>query len=308
MYTIYDLNKALSSATDESGGTKAKEWITFDFNGCVELRILYKMGRKGTGENWAEKVTCELAELINLPHAKYEFGCLDTEGHEDEKYCVITPKFQRDDEELFLGNLLIKGFDRGQRFRNNTYTLRAILASINGCDRFPWKGHDHKVIRTAQDLLIGYLCFDGWVCNTDRHDENWGIIVNEKLGLKTLAPTFDHASSLGRNENDEKRVKRMNSTDKGFNVEGYVKKAITPIYNENEQRLNAIDVVKECLNINEDATVFWIKRIIDTMSNEVKIKNIFDCIPNELISNPAKKFALEILKETKNSLKGLLDE
>lgn len=38
---------------------------------------------------------------------------------------------------------------------------------------------------------------------------------------KTLAPIFDHGSSLGRNESDEKRIARMCSKDQGYNVSGH---------------------------------------------------------------------------------------
>jgi hypothetical protein len=40
----------------------------------------------------------------------------------------------------------------------------------------------------------------------DRHHENWGVVVmTDEYGETSfsLAPTFDHASSLGRNESDD---------------------------------------------------------------------------------------------------------
>lgn len=52
------------------------------------------------------------------------------------------------------------------------------------------------------------MCFDAWIANTDRHAENWGIIAKSN-NINVLAPTFDQASSLGRNESDENRIKRM---------------------------------------------------------------------------------------------------
>jgi len=58
---------------DEAGesieqlGTKRKFW----FN---DKRLLFKQGRPGTGENWAEKVACELCGLLQLPHAHYDLA------------------------------------------------------------------------------------------------------------------------------------------------------------------------------------------------------------------------------------------
>ncbi|MEG3898961.1 MULTISPECIES: hypothetical protein [unclassified Microcoleus] len=51
---------------------------------------------------------------------------------------------------------------------------------------------------------------DAWIGNTDRHHENWGFV--EVRASKTpqviahLAPTYDYASSLGREHS--KRLER----------------------------------------------------------------------------------------------------
>lgn len=50
-------------------GTKRKDW--FDNN-----TKLFKVGREGTLENCSEKIAYEIAKLIDLPCAKYEFGKL----------------------------------------------------------------------------------------------------------------------------------------------------------------------------------------------------------------------------------------
>lgn len=61
-----------------------------------------------------------------------------------------------------------------------------------------------------------------------------------------MAPTFDHASSLGRNESDERRIERLHTKDEGFNVQAYVKRAKTPIYDAQSNALTAINLVREC--------------------------------------------------------------
>ena len=53
----------------EQSGTKTKYWLHSDNN-----RYLLKIGRANTGENWAEKVACELCALLGLPHAHYELA------------------------------------------------------------------------------------------------------------------------------------------------------------------------------------------------------------------------------------------
>ena len=60
--------------------------------------------------------------------------------------------------------------------------------------------------------MVGYVVFDALVGNTDRHHQNWGVLIERHVvpGEKPrftlqLAPTFDHASSLGRELTDERR-------------------------------------------------------------------------------------------------------
>ena len=54
----------------EQLGTKRKFWYR-DANGVLTL---FKAEERGTGEDWAEKVACELCELLGLPHVQYELA------------------------------------------------------------------------------------------------------------------------------------------------------------------------------------------------------------------------------------------
>ena len=45
----------------EQQGTKIKYWLHLN-----ERKHLFKIGRENTGENWAEKVACELCTLLGL--------------------------------------------------------------------------------------------------------------------------------------------------------------------------------------------------------------------------------------------------
>jgi len=62
------------------------------------------------------------------------------------------------------------------------------------------------------------------------HHENWAFVVNLAAGLRYLAPTFDHASSLGAHHEDATRARRLESNDPAFRVEGYVEKARSALY------------------------------------------------------------------------------
>ena len=51
-------------------GTKPKFW----YSDADDRLTLYKEGRPGSGEHWAEKICCEICKALELPHANYELA------------------------------------------------------------------------------------------------------------------------------------------------------------------------------------------------------------------------------------------
>ncbi len=51
-------------------GTKRKFWYIDD----RDRRMLFKAEERGTGEDWAEKIACELCGLLGLPHVSYDLA------------------------------------------------------------------------------------------------------------------------------------------------------------------------------------------------------------------------------------------
>lgn len=71
--------------------------------------------------------------------------------------------------------------------------------------------------------LVGWLPrLDALIGNTDRHQENWGVI---EAGRRRLSPTFDHASSLGFLLDDSARVERLTTADRDRDVSAYAERA-----------------------------------------------------------------------------------
>lgn len=84
----------------------------------------------------------------------------------------------------------------------------------------------------ALGLFIGYLLLDAIIGNTDRHHENWAVMMTrDGSGSRNLqlAPTYDHASSLGRELPDSKRESRLRS-DGVHGIEGYGERARSALY------------------------------------------------------------------------------
>jgi hypothetical protein len=51
-------------------------------------------------------------------------------------------------------------------------------------------------------VFAGFLVFDAWIANTDRHAMNWAVL--EHGGLRRLASSFDHGSALASGNRDAK--------------------------------------------------------------------------------------------------------
>ena len=157
-----------------------------------------------TGEHWAEKVAAEVAGLLHIPHARVELATLDgSPGCISRRF----PELARPGAELIHGNDLLAGavfgYDRTKQFRQSNHTVENILAAISHV--LP----DPEEQKAAFQQMAGYLVLDAIILNTDRHHENWAIVrVMHQDGRVSheMAPTFDHASSLGRNEPPDKLV------------------------------------------------------------------------------------------------------
>ncbi len=288
-----------SSTQLEQLGTKAKFWYPFDEN----QKALFKEGRPGTGENWAEKVCCEVARLLGLPHAEYELALWrGTKG-------VISPSLVPKNGRLILGNELLawvhKTYEPAARYKTTQHILRRVIAVLQQPSigpPFGWSRPDQ--VSDAIGVFAGYLLLDALVCNQDRHHENWGLIIIPEQGI-TLAPTFDHASSLGRNETDETRIKRLNTKDSGYSIESYVAKARSGFFDNKSstKAMSTVDAFSECAKSNIGAGQYWLDRL-DALKDS-DFSDILSNIPDEFISPKAREFANAMLRINRNRLLSL---
>ena len=185
----------------ESMGSKEKFWFRMSGEEDKGPNWLFKYPRPNTGEHWAEKIAAEVAAVLEIPHAEVELAtCNDIRGS-------VTRTFLQGDESMIHGNECISdtvsfyqdldeeipSYDTEKRFKQTRHTLRTILIAIAYYDG-------------NKSQFAEYVLLDALIGNTDRHHENWAWTVGPfSPQTKTLAPTFDHASSLGRELTDERR-------------------------------------------------------------------------------------------------------
>jgi hypothetical protein len=284
-------------ASAEAMGTKKKFW----FSRAGEM-WLYKATRPGSGEHWAEVLAAAFAELLGLPHADYELAhWRDKSGVENGG--VVTPRFTPEGFDLVHGNELLAERDPsypadGHRYiRTQQHTIGAVRNALAADVGLPLNWTPPQSIETPGDVFGGYLLLDAWIGNTDRHHENWALVVNLAEGHRYLAPTFDHASSLGAHHEDATRGRRLESKDAAFRVEGYVEKARSALYAQagEAQPMTPLAAFRAwCEHASCDP---WLQRLDAVEDGQVA--ELIDRVPDSEMSGPARAFAQAILQRNK---------
>jgi hypothetical protein len=150
-------------------------------------------------------------------------------------------------------------------------------------------------VQSALDVFVGYLMLDAWIANQDRHHENWGFIVSPQR-IVHLAPTFDHASSLGWNETDKTRIQRLTTKDKRRGMDRYVERALSAFFSSpaSSKPMPTLDVFSEAARLRPPAAKGWLDRLAEISQND--ITRIFDQIPAARISDAGRHFAMKMLE------------
>ena len=152
----------------------------------------------------------------------------------------------------------------------------------------------------ARDLFVGYLLLDAWIGNTDRHHENWGFVRSQNFQASIyLAPTYDHASCLGRELPD---IQRQNKS-----VDSYVNKCSSAFYlNEKDKKpLKVLELFEYTVRQYPQASQEWLSRL--EQISEQQISLILQTFPATRLSEAAASFAKKILLTNQKRLLSFLN-
>ena len=290
----YDIYSITTYDKMEPLGTKEKFWFYTEKD---NISRLCKIGRKNTGENWAEKVTSEIAKLLSIPCATYDFALWE------KRQCVVSPSFVPEYGRLIHGNeLLVSLIDEkypiNRKYKVTEYklsTIIKILQDLSEIVKLPIGYDTNSAIKKPIDIFISYIMFDCLISNPDRQHENWGIIFDDKEKEYYLAPTYDHASGLGCRVSDEERKNRLSTKDERYSIKAFVQKPKTPFYDNNGKNLKTIDAFKLLAIENKVASEYWLNKV--KLLPKESIKKVFDKIPNNILSSAAVDFAISLLNE-----------
>ncbi len=282
----------------EAMGSKDKFWFSRN-----DERWLFKQVRPGQGEDWAEVLAAALADFLGLPRAHYELARWRGERG------VVTRRFSPDGFDLVHGNELLAQGDpsyprEGPRYVRTPQHTIAAVAGVVGANGvlLPLDWPVPAGVQSPLDVFAGYLLLDAWIGNTDRHHQNWGLIVRRSDGSRFLAPTFDHASSLGANLREQERARRLAARDPAFRVEAYVRRPkVRSALFLNAGDAQPLGLVDAFLAWSRSApTTLWTQRLAAIETPEVDA--LVGRVPSGVMSGPAKDFARAMLSATRRRI------
>jgi hypothetical protein len=280
---------------DEQLGSKNKFWFARD-----DQLWLFKHARERTGEDWAEKVSAEIARCIQVVAAHVELASYL--GHRGS----ASLSFVGVDESLVHGNEILAGqifgYDRQKKLRQSDHTFDNIVAAVaklvDGADWY------HEVVKD----IARYIVLDALICNTDRHHENWGFLTTYKKDEEgtvtmtfSMAPSFDHASSLGR----ELLPERAGEILAANGVTAYARRGHGGIYWDSADKRGA-----NPLHLVELGAAKFPEYFRDALADVAAtplhtLLAIVDKVPGGVIGEPSRLFAKALLAYSYGVLAGL---
>ena len=296
-YPIYQLTaemKAMSDLSVEREGMLEKAWFVHPELGDCLFKKSAPGGREivGCQTDWSEKITFELAQLLDIPAARYELAQGDlTESDRDLVRGSISCSYILAGGEAISGEAFLSEiYPTYQRDYPELYSVDSVLAALqNQQVRLPTGYIIPPGITTGAELFVGYLLLDAWVGNDDRHDCNFEIqLVEDRV---ELAPTFDHGKALGATMSEVTRDR--------MSVESY-NKFLESGFWRNNRKISTFAAFEIAAALYPDAAKIWLERLIQIDSDQIEA--IFNRVPNELITATAAKFAQDLLAANRDRI------
>ena len=267
----------------ETMGSKTKFWYRSPAPQANPW--LFKHPQLHTGQHWAEKIAAEIAALLAIPHARVELAVFS------EQRGSATESFIRGGQELIHGNQMlagvVHGYNREKKFGQSSHTLANI-----------WQVMDRVFVRSeaarrAKLCMAEYMVLDALIGNTDRHHENWGVVWKREGGRwrGMIAPSFDHASSLGRELPDTHRERRLTENSVGK----YAEKGRGALYwSEDERRgPSPLELVRRAAHKYPDLFRQASRKL--ERVDEAELRQIVARIPPDWMTPLSRVFALALV-------------
>ena len=212
MVKYYDISNWEDHPYFGTGGTRDKEVVENPDDGNLYYfkTSLKKQVIDYTYEFWSEIIASEIGKALGLDILHY-----DVAKRGNKLGCLSKSMIDPQKEALQEGYKWLTGFEEEYDIKDKeAYTFQIIERLLTS--KFPKEGFIYNIIKI--------IVFDCIIGNEDRHQENWSIVVSNKLVDRnklfrkkqtvtettySFAPIYDSGSSMGRELTDERVAKML---------------------------------------------------------------------------------------------------
>lgn len=215
--------------------------------------------------------------------------------NEKEKIVCACEDFTDENNSLYEFESLVLSVNPDKKIETELSDIMEVIDELKDSKRFNIIIND-SIKEKFWDMFI----VDGLIGNTDRHNGNWGLLINSKSGKNQFSPIYDCGSCLNPMLDDEelKKINEIEIKNLALNCYSCLK--------QNGKKINYISFIKSCKNEECNNAII---RII----NKINIEEINDFINNiSCMSVYRRKFYIkiinyryEILKQVCKNLKNI---
>ena len=279
----------------ENMGSKLKFWYLPP--GDIESYWLFKYPRPERGEHWAEKIAAEVAGLLEIPCARVELAvCQGMRG-------AVSKDIASGNYALVHGNeILENAFPYQDTAEYNFHLADHNLVNIWLALDKTFESESQR--QEAKCQFAEYLILDAVIGNTDRHSENWGVLKRLTVpdSVESIAPSYDHGSSLGRELSDERREQLLAENGAGR----YMERGRGQIFRHGSRRRRPSPLQLIRLEAPEYPDLFrGALAKLDSLE-ESSLSQIVDSVPDDWMSSAAKSFAFELMSYSCGQLREVI--
>lgn len=260
-----------------------------------------------SGEMWSEKIASEIGIALgfNVHHvdigyihasseAIKDFGIKKERLQGDKIFGAVCYSFLNEGKEI-----LIEGADLIMEY-DFTYVREKLMGTL--------EVYSYQLLLRifdsydARDKLFEMIVFDTLIGNTDRHQDNFGIIRDEIQRIDTFSPLYDNSSSLGR-ELTERTIDIMFKDSQRFNAYVHGRKSATHIrwgsLGSFEKKINLFDFLRKVCELTPEIKVV-IERV-RALTDDTIDYIVYNC-PLEVMPNNKKAFVCKLIKYRRDYL------
>ena len=271
----------------EGSGRSEKVWLQNPDTGRIGL---FKFKKDvGTTDHVSECIAYEIAQLLELPCAKFELGMYH--GREGSmSYNIIKNPDQILVEGIYFIMQIYPEYNPEQFIdtsMNHRYSIEMVKKAI---EQFvPIEG------------FLKMLMFDYLIGNSDRHQNNWAILIEKDK--KQWSPLYDNSSSLCAYISEDKIESYFGKDKNRWNSLVDTKsRSLLRCKESDEKRPTHLDVLKYLKENYFEETCDFAKKIVALVTQE-KVCAILNSYSEEELSSNKKRLILKYLLEKKNMLK-----